>query len=213
MTGARRALYFDLPHWTENEGRMYPTREQHGEYILFGEPMGTCPWGVPAYSSDYDSANDDEHGDYISFHNGVYTGCKYQCVEYARRWLVAVKGITFPDVRMAYEVFRFRHFVRVSDETPIPVVPHSNGVSTVVPPVGAVLLWKPNGYFRHTGHIAIVTHVHSQSICVAEQNVYDRKWLSRNYSREIPFTVDAESKVLIYDNHPNTEVLGWVTYE
>ena len=67
------------------------------------------PGGVPAYSCDYDSADDEElptRQAYRSYIDGVYMGHKWQCVEFARRWLYLNHGYVFDDIAMAYDIFR-----------------------------------------------------------------------------------------------------------
>jgi len=203
------------------DGRVMRAKEEHGELVPFGRPIGSCQWGIPAYSCDYNSAVQAEHRDHQNYHTlkdlgQICTGFKFQCVEYARRWLVAVKGHTFQDVGMANEVYSLPHFYRVTDMCHIPLTPFQNGATSKLPPVGAVILWAPRGYFRGAGHIAIVVGVapDGTSIFVAEQSVYDRKWAGdRNYSRELPVTREEGDRVFIHDNHPSTNVLGWVEYE
>jgi len=61
----------------------------------FGTLLGVAPGNVPVYSSDYDSADDKElpnrHA-YRSYVDGIFMGYKWQCVEFARRWLYLNKG-------------------------------------------------------------------------------------------------------------------------
>ena len=51
----------------------------------YGLELGKSPAGIPAYSNC--------SADCVIFepnhHQGVYTGIKWQCVEYARRWLLS----------------------------------------------------------------------------------------------------------------------------
>ena len=187
-----------------------------GSKLPFGEVMGTALGGVPAYSSDYATVPDPTAGrdSYRASHNGVYTGYKYQCVEYARRWLIHVKGMTFPDVGMAYEVYSLPHFLRTSDGREVPITSYENGAAAVPPPVGAVILWHPVGYFKHTGHIAIVVTSSDTAVCVAEQNVSHSAWPNgQNYSRSLKVTKCGKGFVTVHDNHWGTHALGWVTYE
>ena len=55
----------------------------------FGTVLGIAPGGVPVYSCDYDSADDNELPNrqaYRSVVDDIYMGHKWQCVEFARRW-------------------------------------------------------------------------------------------------------------------------------
>ena len=68
------------------------------EKVQWGTVVGTNN-GVEAYSN-----YKPEDGYLKNYVNGVYTGNKYQCVEYARRWLILVKYITIPNVGCACEI-------------------------------------------------------------------------------------------------------------
>ena len=75
----------------------------------FGAVLGIAPGGVTAHSSDYDSADERAYPNRAAFRSevdGVYLGYKWQCVEFARRWLYVNRGYVFDDVAMAYEIFR-----------------------------------------------------------------------------------------------------------
>ena len=194
----------------------------------FGEPIGVAPGQVVAYSSHYRSADVKTYwhpSSWESYHEGIYTGYKYQCVEFARRWLVQVAGITFDDVHMAYHIFELPHFLRVSSFSPtkkmvllpepavIKVHKHRNGAK-VRPVVGSVLLWEAGGYFKHTGHVAIVVDVTDSFVRVAEQNVTDSAWGDgRNYARELPVRCGGDGEYHIEERHTSSNVLGWVTVE
>jgi len=67
----------------------------------FGTLLGTAPGGVAAYSSDYDSADErllPNRSAFRSYRDGIYMGYKWQCVEFARRWMYLNKGWIFDDV-------------------------------------------------------------------------------------------------------------------
>ena len=182
----------------------------------FGTVIGIAPGGVPAHSSHYDSADPSEfptRRHYIGNHDGIYTGYRFQCVEFARRWLIQTNGLTFGDVGMAYEIFRIPAVHTVEENKKMPVERTANGTPGHVPVLGTIIMWNPSGYFRHTGHVAIVTHAENGRLGVAEQNVTDSSWGGKPFSRELEYSVDEKTgAITIEDNHyANTSVLGWVT--
>lgn len=78
------------------------------EHEPFGTLLGYAPGGVAIYSSDYDTITEAEKEDDISFRSYIgneYMGYKWQCVEFARRFLYLNYGVVFTDVGMAYEIF------------------------------------------------------------------------------------------------------------
>lgn len=161
----------------------------------FGHVCGMAPGGVPAYSCDYQTLGFLDlinHGTSLvnHRHNGLYYGVKYQCVEFSRRWLIHVHGITFGDVGMAYEIFDLPYATKIKDGTQILWKNIRNGCCPRPIP-GSVLIWEEGGEFRQTGHVAIVTEVSDKWVRVAEQNVNDTFWPEgRNYARELKADYD-----------------------
>jgi glutathionylspermidine amidase/synthetase len=74
----------------------------------FGTLLGYAPGGVAIYSSNYSSLNPQDYPDDATFRSYIgneYMGHKWQCVEFARRFLFLTYGFVFTDVGMAYEIF------------------------------------------------------------------------------------------------------------
>ena len=144
---------------------IYKSNKQYN----YGELIGTFN-GVNAYSNQQGLLNSDETNHY----NGIYTGIKWQCVEYARRYLIVRHGITFSDVNNAYEIPRAK-FTKLNGNSVI----MNNNVA-----VGSLIIWpqyyKIDGY---EGHVAVVSSISAKGIRVAEQNNDDR-----DFDRFIPFT-------------------------
>ena len=57
----------------------------------------------------------------------MFYGAKWQCVEFARRWLIEVKGHTFPSIGMAYTIFDLTYLIRLADDAHIPLERIPNG--------------------------------------------------------------------------------------
>ena len=191
-----------------------------GRKAPFGSPLGVAPGGVVAYSSHYASADAKQYPDRGSFHayheSGVWTGHKYQCVEFARRWLVHTHGITFGSIGMAYTIFDLPAFAKATDPREgVPVRKAENGNPRHHRPVrGTVLLWHPTGFFSRTGHVAIVTEATDRYVRVAEQNVTDRPWNEGcDFARELPVVMTAEGGFHVVETYARSAVLGWVTPE
>jgi glutathionylspermidine amidase/synthetase len=192
----------------------------------FGAVLGYAPGGVPAFSSNYGwrfmvdlcCCRSSSYSD-----SGVYYGFKYQCVEFARRWLINVMSVTFESVDMAYEVFELSNFHRLPDLALVRVEGIRNGsICTELakrPAYGNVIIWNEGGYFKDTGHIGIITEATDSYVRIAEQNYNDLYWgEGHNYSRELPVLIDpATGACTIVDStapeHPNcgsTSVCGWI---
>ena len=179
----------------------------------FGSIIGIAPGNVPVYSSDYESADDTEFPDrksYRSYLDGQYMGQKWQCVEFARRWLYVNFGCVFDEVAMAYDIFRLRSVRHVESGGRLPLAAFRNG-SKRAPEPGGMLIWDEGGKFSTTGHVAIITEVGADFIRIAEQNFRHHAWPEdKDHSRELALTVSEAGEYHVDDSEPETHVLGWV---
>jgi glutathionylspermidine amidase/synthetase len=117
------------------------------EHEPFGTLLGYAPGGVAIYSSNYSSIPDLGERDDISFRsyiNNEYMGYKWQCVEFARRFLYLNYGVVFTDVSMAYEIFALRFLRHVVDDGILPLRAYQNG-SQMKPTAGSLLIWAEGG--------------------------------------------------------------------
>jgi glutathionylspermidine amidase/synthetase len=179
----------------------------------FGIILGYAPGNVPAYSSDYDSADDEElptRQSYRSYFDGIYMGHKWQCVEFARRWLYINHGYVFDDIAMAHDIFRLTSVRHISDNKLLPLHAFYNG-SRRHPEPGSLLIWEEGGEFEMTGHVAIVTEVTGDYVRVAEQNVGHRKWPEgQDYARQLNAEVTEDGEFWIECSFGDASILGWV---
>ncbi|MBU2648231.1 bifunctional glutathionylspermidine amidase/synthase [bacterium] len=179
----------------------------------FGSLIGVAPGNVNIYSSDYESVDDHEMPDRSSFRSlldGMVMGYKWQCVEFARRWLYLNKGYIFEDVPMAYDIFRLRRVHVIADGTELPLYSFKNG-SRRFPEPGCLLIWDEGGEFERTGHVAIVTEVSHRSIRLVEQNFDNLTWQDgQAFSREIKAKVTEDGEYWIQCPFDDAVLLGWV---
>lgn len=181
--------------------------------VKFGDVIGLAPGGVPIYSSDYASADEREfptRQSYQSYLDGIRMGYKWQCVEFARRWLYVTQGYIFEDVPMAYDIFKLSFARRIGDGAPLPLRAFANG-SKRLPQPGCMLIWNEGGEFVNTGHVAIVTEVTADHIRVVEQNVTHQTWNEeQHFSRQIKATLTGDGEYWIQCTYGDATILGWV---
>ncbi|HSN57477.1 MAG TPA: glutathionylspermidine synthase family protein, partial [Candidatus Sulfomarinibacteraceae bacterium] len=179
----------------------------------FGTILGLAPGGVPVYSSDYATADDRELPDrsaYRSVLDGIYMGYKWQCVEFARRWMYLNRGWIFDDVAMAHEIFRLRSIRDLRTDRVLPLRAFRNG-SRRHPEPGCLLVWDSGGEFDRTGHVAVVTEVLPDRLRLAEQNVVHRPWPEgRTWAREIPAQITDDGGYWLRCSFRDAAILGWV---
>lgn len=179
----------------------------------FGTLLGYAPGDVASYSSDYDTANEQDYPNrsaYRSYVDGIYMGYKWQCVEFARRWLYVNYGYIFDDVAMAYDIFALRSVRHIATNTLRPFNAFANG-NACLPAVGSLLIWQEGGEFEDTGHVAVITEVSPTFVRIAEQNVGHSLWHGRNYARELKATLSAEGEYWLSCSYGDAEILGWMT--
>lgn len=178
----------------------------------FGSLLGYAPGGIAIYSSDYDSVDRTEYPDDAAFRSYLgneYMGYKWQCVEFARRYLYLNQGMVFTDVGMAYEIFSLRFLRQVVNDALVPLQAFANGCPKK-PEAGALLIWDEGGEFERTGHVAIITEVLADKVRIAEQNVIHHRLPSgQQWTRELAMTATATGYT-IYDTFDNTKILGWM---
>jgi len=135
--------------------------------------------------------------------DGTYTGIKWQCVEFTRRWLIQNRGLTFGDVDVAADIWALNTLTRLSDQSAVPLKTYENGATR--PPRRGDLLVYGREYLG-TGHAAIVLSVDRRkgSLRVAEQNYENRKWPGR-YARTIPI-IRKNGRYWLLDAY----LLGWM---
>lgn len=179
----------------------------------FGTVLGIAPGDVPVYSSDYDSADESQLPDrsaYRHYLDNVYMGYKWQCVEFARRWMYINKNWIFADVAMAYEIFRLRKVHDLKHNRQLPLQAFRNGAQRFPEP-GCLLIWEAGGEFERTGHVAIVTEVFPDRLRLVEQNVGNYPWAEgQNYSREIPARISEDQGYWLRCSFSDANILGWV---
>ena len=110
----------------------------------FGTLLGYAPGGVAIYSSDYSSLDPRDYDDDAAFRSYIddeYMGHKWQCVEFARRFLFLNYGVVFTDVGMAWEIFSLRFLREVVNDNILPLQAFPNG-SPRAPVAGALLIWQ-----------------------------------------------------------------------
>lgn len=145
-----------------------------------------------------------------NYWNYTYTGTKYQCVELARRYLIINRSITFCSVPNAHNIFDLEHFYTIPNYKPTRIQKQLNGSHTA-PQIGDLIIWKPHGIFKNTGHVAIVVDIRESYIDIVEQNVENKKWpRGQNYSRRIPTYRVPNGGFWICDCYKDTEFLGWI---
>jgi glutathionylspermidine amidase/synthetase len=154
--------------------------------------LGCAPSGVIAYNCNYENIPEPADGEVVDILTYAkdargklaYSGMKWQCVEYARRWWVSQFDLYLLNVPRACDIWTRTFVRRLSDNKNVAIKMHDNGTSTVKPAVGDFLIWKRTDE-QPVGHIAVVSELTDTHVRIAEQNVDNNvMWGGGHYSRQ-----------------------------
>ena len=185
-----------------NKQLIQTTVLSNGPNATYGVITGYASTNVPAYSNGNDSyTSDDDH-----VLHGIFMGMKWQCVEYARRWLFIRKSCVFDSIEGAADMWVELNMVqRVVDGQCFALKQHLNG-SPDPPKNESLLIYTRSGSEMPFGHVAVIVDVSPGFIRVAEEN-YDAYYWSGNYSRQIPYVL-INGSYYIEDHYP---IFGWMS--
>lgn len=159
---------------------------------------------VPAYSNGTPQ-HISVKPNYIKTH---YMGLKWQCVEYARRWIYHTHQLNFSSINYAYDIWtKVDHYFNPATQQKIKIFNHPNQ-ETIAPVVGDLLIYSKG--FLQTGHVAIIVEVNliKGYLRVAEQNYHNQAWPS-NYSRQLNLYVHIKKNQPITYKVDDPCLLGW----
>lgn len=201
-----------------------------GALVPYDGVLGTTADGVVAYSN-----GNDGHWSATKHHdaNNLFMGYRWQCVEFARRWLWQTKGLYLPSKNCAYS---YAGMTSVRRPTPAPVSGEGGadqGLSAVdyanvtwkkasctyhaqgsrTPPAPASLIIYPMSFGSPWGHIGVIVNVDLSNgiVYVADQNRYFRRWVDGKGDFSATFWLDCvDGRYYIRD--PESECKGWLAF-
>lgn len=172
-------------------------------------PFGACigqSFLTKAYSNGDDDHNEEEMNFVFLTNTKITSGLKWQCVEYARRWLIDNKNLTFADVNNAYQIWDLWYGNRVDSYEQVPVLHFKNKITTIRPQIGDLLIYSTD--FAVTGHVAVIVGVNNNSVKIAEQNYFNDTWDGADFSRRLLLQQDEEGRYRIFDD----AIIGWMHF-
>lgn len=165
----------------------------------YGKVIGVSRTGIESYSNcNYRCVIYEPN-----YLEGTFTGIKWQCVEYTRRWLLVNRGAVYGDVDIAADIWTNIHYLtEIATRKILPFESHLNG-SKQPPQVGDLLVYSKE--LHNTGHVAVVVVVDKVTgfIEVGEQN-YDNILWPGEFSRKIELIKKGDEYWLL-----DPYLLGW----
>ena len=167
--------------------------------VDFGALVGLSFSGVQAYSNCQNSCVNPAP----NFVDQVFTGIKWQCVEYARRWLLLNKGVVYGDVDIAADIWNLEYVHSPDKNKQFKLRGFVNGSVDAGLQRGDLLIYAKA--FYGTGHVAVVLQVDAekQLVYVGEQNYNNDAW-QHKYARAIPYIVRDDTTWLL-----DAYIIGW----
>lgn len=161
---------------------------------------------IKAYSNCNDHcSNDNDPGSFLyksktGLIEDVYTGMRWQCVEYARRYLIASQKVNFGSVADATDIYKVMKVKDLTKENKtFPFDSYDNGNENE-PKEGDLIIFK-KGFDSKYGHVAVVTYVDLERyfIGIGEQNL-NNEWIKKDlYSRRL-YVIVKNGKYFLYEN-------------
>lgn len=186
----------------EDKTPVFPETCKQGCVSPFGIKLGATEDGIESYSNCKPSCVFASP----TFVDKSFAGIEWQCVEFARRWLMKERGLTFESIDVAADLWnKIPHLVNVKTKEAKPLTRHVNGAAKP-PAVGDLLVYARE--YEDTGHVAIVLKVdHAKKLVyVGEQNFQNRPWKG-DYARAVPYVSHGGAYWLL-----DPYLLGWLTY-
>lgn len=177
--------------------------------IRFGSPIGITRENVVAFSNDYDTIDIKKFGT-KNFYRGIFTGSKYECVEFVRRWLVIVCNITFEEINSAVDIWKLSNFY-IADNQNLKIKIsklNNNFLSINDLSFGDIIVWNKKGNFNLYGHVAVIVGLNDGEILIAEQNTHNKSWGNNFYSRKLKIKA---GKIIDID-YKNSEIKGIIKF-
>lgn len=190
----------------------------------FGACLGESN-GVKAFSNCSNKCSNDTDPDVVikkdvtGLPQDIYTGMKWQCVEYARRFLAFVKEVIFLSVGSAFQIFD--HTIVQSIYNPnlnYEFLSFPNG--SLTPPQEGDLIIYSKSLENKYGHVAVIAEVDLNAglVAVAEQNERNKPWENPNkYARKIKLIKCNTNEYVLIDTEVKkgdtclfkTNIRGW----
>ena len=192
----------------------------------FGKKLGYFK-NVPAFSNCNNSFKSDLNN-FINYKNeNVFSGMQWQCVEYARRYLITRLGVTFSSVNGAEDVFALKTVESIQDGKKYKFKTFKNNLNcrrkNNMPKVNDVIIWARNKSDTPFGHIAVILKIEGDQIYIGEQNWSNDAWTGEPRFPSDPSLIckglkgTAYSRILTFKKYNNRciivdgnyKILGW----
>jgi len=155
--------------------------------ILFGKIIGNNRRCIAYNNEKNGSEKYDDIENYIIIDKEIYfTGIRWECVEYVRRWLIINKSITFDNINNAENMYNNIVFKDLKGVKKEHIKINKDEIEINKLNIGDLLIFSTKLY-HITGHVSIIVDIDiiNEIIYIAEQNNKTNKWENNGYSYKI----------------------------
>lgn len=145
----------------------------------------------------YLNTHEDENQNVPNYIKNIYTGTRWQCVEFVRRYFILVYGLTFPNVKNVYEMMSNQYFYNIYNHNSTQVNFFREMMDDI--PKKDDIIYIKKDKTDHTGHVGIVCHYDDvkENVYIADQNGEKgiSYWEHNHYAK------------ILHKNDPS--IIGW----
>ena len=139
----------------------------------FGEILGKTKFNVYVYSNENGPETRQEN-----FYFNEFSGLRYECVEFARRFLIACFGLTFRSVKSAVNLWNMKYFVSVINKSKVLIRHYFPSINSKID-IGDLIIFN-SSVESPDGHVAVVVkcikHREKVFIYICDQNFNNKKF-------------------------------------
>lgn len=129
----------------------------------------------------------------------IYSGIKWECVEFIRRYLIKTKEITFEKIQNAKDLIELKECKKLNG-LKVKVNHYKNGGEIIK--IGDIIIIEDQNNKKDVGHVCIVCNKNENQLEIIEQNYDNKSWNGKNYSRM--FIIKNN---IIYTNNRNEKII------
>ena len=170
----------------------------------FGQKLGGQGLLAGYSNGSNDCVSDEWHEIKLAHSKMLQTGMKWQCVEYARRWLNVQLSYTFGSIDHAYQIWNLKIATKIDDDNESDWLKFKNGQTKIKPKRHDLLIYDQKQGIH--GHVSVVVDTQDDFVLIAEQNYSNEPWESINYARKVKLIKDKEGFYHIDD----LGLMGWM---
>ncbi len=171
---------------------------------LFGLKLGGQGRLTGFSNCNWDCESD--QWNFIHLANGqrVKTGMKWQCVEYARRWMNVELSHTFTSIDHAYQIWDLESAHELGTQKEVKWLKFANGQTREKPQRSDLLIYNKTVGIH--GHVAVVVDERDGYVLIAEQNFSNKQWEQKAYARKAKLVKNPQGNYSLSDEG----LIGWM---